>query len=245
MEFLLASLAIFTGCFFATISGFGFALISTPTLTMVLSAREAIIIVPLMTIILRLITMYQVRKQFDPTTLLYITIGWCVGMLPGSYILKLLPLAYLQVFLGTVILVAATLMGKKIYFKITNWKLARIVTGIAAGFFGTSTSVAGPPVVLYFLNAQASKEEMRGNMIWVFGFGNFITTAINIYMGNAKAIADWSIIFYLTPAVILAAYLGNLAFQKLNQEIFRKMSLAIIYFGGIATLLTGLKNIFL
>lgn len=244
MEFFLASLAIFTGCFFATISGFGFALISTPTLSMVLSAREAIIIVPLMTILLRLVTMYQVRKQFDLKTLIQITAGWCLGMLPGGFVLKILPLAYLQIFLGTVILIAATLMGKKIYFQIKNWTAARLLTGFAAGFFGTSTSVAGPPVVLYFLNAQASKDEMRSNMIWVFGFGNFITTISNILMGNAKAITDWNIILFLVPSVLIAAYLGNLAFQRLNQEFFRKMSLAIIYVGGAATLFNGLKSAF-
>lgn len=244
MEFFLASLAIFTGCFFATISGFGFALISTPTLSMVLSAREAIIIVPLMTILLRLVTMYQVRKEFDPKTLFQITIGWCTGMLPGGYVLKLLPLSYLQIFLGTVILIAATLMGKKIYFEVKNWTLARFITGFAAGFFGTSTSVAGPPVVLYFLNAKATKEDMRSNMIWVFGFGNFITTVINIFMGNAKAIEDWNIIFFLVPAVLLAAYLGNLAFKRFDQELFRKMSLAIIYVGGVGTLFNGIKALF-
>ena len=244
MEFFLASMAIFTGCFFATISGFGFALISTPTLSMVLSAREAIIIVPLLTILLRIVTMYQVRKEFDPKVLVQITLGWCVGMLPGGYVLKLLPLAYLQIFLGTVILVAATLMGKKIYFEVKNWTLARFITGFAAGFFGTSTSVAGPPVVLYFLNAKATKEEMRSNMIWVFGFGNFITTVINVFMGNAKAIEDWNIIFFLVPSVLIAAYLGNLAFKRFDQELFRKMSLAIIYVGGIGTLINGLKALF-
>lgn len=243
MEFFLASLAIFIGCFFATISGFGFALISTPTLSMVLSAREAIIIVPLMTILLRIVTMYQVRKEFDTKILIQITLGWCVGMIPGGYVLKLLSLAYLQIFLGTVILIAAVLMGKKIYFDIKNWTIARFLAGFAAGFFGTSTSVAGPPIVLYFLNARASKEEMRSNMIWVFGFGNLITTIINLFIGNAKAIEDWNIILYLVPAVLLAAYLGNIAFKRFDQELFRKMSLAIIYIGGIGTLYSGIKSI--
>lgn len=244
MEIFLASLAIFTGCFFATISGFGFALISTPTLSMILSAREAVIIVPLMTVLLRIVTMYQVRKEFNPKILLQISIGWCMGMIPGGYVLKLLPLAYLQIFLGSVILVAATLMGKKIYFEVKNWKMARLVAGFAAGFFGTSTSVAGPPIVLYFLNAKASKEEMRSNMIWVFGFGNFVTTVINMLMGNAKAIENWNLILFLVPSVLLAAYFGNLAFKRFDQELFRKMSLIIIYVGGIGTILNGIKGIF-
>lgn len=185
--------------------------------------------------------MYQVRKEFDPKTLIQITIGWCVGMIPGGYVLKLLPLAYLQIFLGTVILIAAVLMGKKIYFNVKNWTTARFIAGFAAGFFGTSTSVAGPPIVLYFLNARASKEEMRSNMIWVFGFGNLITTIINLFIGNAKAIEDCNIILFLVPAVLAAAYLGNIAFKRFDQELFRKMSLAIIYVGGIGTLYSGIK----
>ena len=100
MELVLTALAIFVGCFFATVSGFGFALISTPLVSMVLSPKEAIILIPLLTVLLRIITMYQCRKDFDWHILLYISLGWVVGVLPGSYVLRAISVTHLQIFLG-------------------------------------------------------------------------------------------------------------------------------------------------
>lgn len=242
MEIVLASAAIFVGCFFATVSGFGFALISTPLLSLVLSPKEAIIIIPLLTVLLRILTMYQVRKDFDGKTLAYISVGWIMGILPGSYVLKIISVAHLQVFLGVVLLGACWLMGKKYYVEIKNKNLGRIGAGFLAGFFGTSTSVAGPPMVLYFLNEKLDSTHMRANLIWVFGVGNLLITIMNFMCGNAKALGNINTVLMLVPTVMVAAYVGNKAFEHLNQELFRKLSLAIICVGGILVLYNGIRG---
>ena len=87
MTMLLAAVAVFVGCFCATVSGFGFALISTPLLSLILSPKEAIILLPILTVVLRVVTMYRVRHQFDFKLLRTIMIGWVVGVIPGSYVL--------------------------------------------------------------------------------------------------------------------------------------------------------------
>jgi len=243
MTLLLAALAVFVGCFCATISGFGFALISTPLLSMILSPVEAIILIPILTVVLRIVTMYRVRELADLKLMGNIMAGWVIGVLPGAYVLHFLSVQQLQLFLGICLLAATYVMGKKYYIPIANKTFGRAGAGFWAGFFGTSTSVSGPPIVLYFLNEKFAKDYMRANMIWVFGAGNLISTLMNIIYGNAKAVRDWNTFLLLVPVVILAAYCGEKAFKYVNQELFRRISLGIVLCGSVMMLYNGLKGL--
>lgn len=83
---------------FSTVSGFGFALVAMPVLTLVMSVKAAVIFVLLLNLVLRAITMYRVRDGFDKETVILTTLGSIIGMLPGSWVLKVLPAAQLEVF---------------------------------------------------------------------------------------------------------------------------------------------------
>jgi uncharacterized protein len=82
---------IFAASFFSTVSGFGFALVAMPVLTLVMSVKAAVIFVLLLNLVLRAITMYRVREGYDKATVILTTLGSVVGMLPGSWVLKVLP----------------------------------------------------------------------------------------------------------------------------------------------------------
>ena len=69
-----------------------------PVLTLVMSVKAAVIFVLLLNLVLRAITMYRVRDGFDKETVILTTLGSVVGMVPGSWVLKVLPAAQLEVF---------------------------------------------------------------------------------------------------------------------------------------------------
>ena len=56
----MAGLFIFLGSFFATVSGFGFALVSTPLLALIMPLKWAIVFILVLTVLLRVLTMYRV-----------------------------------------------------------------------------------------------------------------------------------------------------------------------------------------
>ena len=76
---IAAAGGIFTASLFSTVSGFGFALVAMPFLTQIMPVKEAIIFIILMNLLLRLINMYQVRKQFDWQTVALTTAGSAVS----------------------------------------------------------------------------------------------------------------------------------------------------------------------
>ena len=235
---------IFAASFFSTVSGFGFALVAMPVLTLVMSVKAAVIFVLLLNLVLRAITMYRVRDGFDKENVILTTLGSVVGMVPGSRVLKvLLPAARLEVFLGAVLVAATVLLSLQCTLPIRNKTCGRLGAGILGGFFGASTSVSGPPLVLYFLNEKLPKDVMRANMIWFFGLSGFLTVLVNYFYGNVSGTVDWSLLLYTIPVMLLAIWLGEKFFYRLNQHLFRKLALTVVLIGALMLLWSGWQNL--
>ena len=81
---LMAGLIIFLGSFFATVSGFGFALVATPLLALIMPVKWAIIFILVLTVVLRILTMYQVWGEFNWRTVLLTSI--CILFFMLSFI---------------------------------------------------------------------------------------------------------------------------------------------------------------
>ncbi len=246
MEFLtlvIPAFAIFVASFFATVTGFGFGLIAVPLMSIVISVKVAIICGLIITVLLRIITMYNTRKIFSWNVVLTTVLGSALGMLPGSYMLRIISLAHLKIFLGCVLLIATYLMGKKYHLEIKNKTLGRLTAGFFSGFFGASTSVAGPPLVIYFLNEGTEKDKMRANMIWIFGISFVGMVLVNFLMGNMKNVTDWNVFLPMIPAMVAGIFLGEKFFHKLDQALFRKLALIIVCVGVVMMLITGVREI--
>lgn len=157
--------------------------------------------------------------------------------------MKVLPAAQLEVFLGAVLVVATVLLSLQFTLPIKNKICGRLGAGILSGFFGASTSVSGPPLVLYFLNEKLPKDVMRANMIWFFGLSGFLTVLVNYFYGNVSGTVDWSLLLYTIPVMLLAIWLGEKFFYRLNQHLFRKLALAVVLIGALMLLWSGWQNL--
>ena len=204
----MAGLIIFLGSFFATVSGFGFALVATPLLGLIMPLKWAIIFILVLTVVLRILTMYQVWGEFNWRTVILTSIGSFIGMLPGSKVLHFISITHLQIFLGIVLLAATALMSLQYTVPIKNKTAGRLGAGFLSGFFGACTSVSGPPLVLYFLNEHTDKTEMRANMIWIFGVTGILFVGASYWAGNIAAVGDWSYLYSMIPATFLGVLAG-------------------------------------
>ena len=239
----LAGLIIFIGSFFATVSGFGFALVATPLLAMIMPVKWAIIFILVLTVVLRILTMWRVWGEFNWKTVALTSIGSFVGMLPGSKVLHFISITHLQIFLGVVLLLATALMSLQYTVLIKNKTAGRLGAGILSGFFGACTSVSGPPLVLYFPNERTDKTEMRANMIWIFGVTGVLMVGASYWAGNIGTVGDWSYLYSMIPATFIGVLAGERMFRYLNQHLFRRLSLMIVLVGAVMMLFNGIREL--
>ena len=239
----LAGLIIFIGSFFATVSGFGFALVATPLLAMIMPVKWAIIFILVLTVVLRILTMWRVWGEFNWKTVALTSIGSFVGMLPGSKVLHFISITHLQIFLGVVLLLATALMSLQYTVPIKNKTAGRLGAGILSGFFGACTSVSGPPLVLYFLNERTDKTEMRANLIWIFGVTGVLMVGASYWAGNIGTVGDLSYLYSMIPATFIGVLAGERMFRYLNQHLFRRLSLMIVLVGAVMMLFNGIREL--
>lgn len=239
---LLTAAVIMMASFFATVSGFGFALVATPVLSLFMETKEAVVFVLLSGFVLRLITMVKNRDNFEWSTVMAVTFGSVLGIIPGSIALKVIGSSQLEVFLGIILLIAAYLMGKEVRIRITNKTQGRIAAGFFSGFFGSATSVSGPSLVIYFLNENMEKSLMRSNMIWSFGLNGTLMLLGSYLAGTMDYIAaDPTVAAAGITGLIIGWWAGERMFYRLNQHLFRRIALLGVCAGAIGMLYNGLK----
>lgn len=239
----LASLILFAATFFSTITGFGFALIAAPVLTLVMGPKETVVFVIVAGIIVRLVMMWKTWGQFDWSTVLITAAGSLLGIIPGAYLLKIADANYLKILLGIALLVATILLKLNFSPEIKNKTLGRVSAGFLSGFFSASTSISGPPIALYFLGENMEKTLLRANMIWIFAIGSFCTLGSFFVTGTFDSGRDLMLSLYVLPSVLLGWWLGEKMFFRVNQHLFKRIALIVVLVGGLMTLGSGIKGI--
>lgn len=243
LTIIVGSIAIFTASFFASVSGFGYALIATPLLSTVVPLKTTIIFILFLTMIMRVFTMYTTFHDMDIKTVATVSIGCLIGIQPGSWVLNYLSAPTLGLYLSVALLFFITLNVINFRFVIKKQTLGRLGCGIVSGFFGASTSVSGPPIVLYFLNEDMEKTLMRSNMTWIFGFTLLSTAITYFFTGAYNFVEDWTVFYYLVPANLVGVFLGECCAKKLSQELFRKLTLIIVTLGTIMMLINSIQRL--
>lgn len=243
LTIIVGSIAIFTASFFASVSGFGYALIATPLLSTVVPLKTTIIFILFLTMIMRVFTMYTTFHDMDIKTVATVSIGCLIGIQPGSWVLNYLSAPTLGLYLSVALLFFITLNVINFRFVIKKQTLGRLGCGIVSGFFGASTSVSGPPIVLYFLNEDMEKTLMRSNMTWIFGFTLLSTAITYFFTGAYNFVEDWTVFYYLVPANLVGVFLGERCAKKLSQELFRKLTLIIVTLGTIMMLINSIQRL--
>lgn len=240
---LVASGILFAATFFSTVTGFGFALIAAPVLTLVMGPKETVVFVIVAGVIVRVIMMWRSWGEFEWRTVLVTTTGNLLGVIPGAYLLKVADANYLKILLGVSLLAVTTLMELNFVPQVKNQTAGRISAGFLSGFFSATTSISGPPIALYFLSENMEKVLLRANMIWIFAIGSFFTLGSFFVAGTFQGGNILLMSLYVLPAVLLGWWLGEKMFFRINQHLFKRIALLVVLIGGLMTLGSGLKGI--
>ena len=70
-----------------------------------------------------------------------------------------------------------------------------------------------------------------------------MTVFVNYFYGNVSGTIDWSLLLYTIPVMLLAIWLGEKFFYRLNQHLFRKLALAVVLVGALMLLWSGWQNL--
>ena len=235
--------ALFAG-FIKGAVGFAMPMIMISGLSAVISAEAALAALILPTFVTNII---QALRQGWRAALQsmnrfrYFLIVGAVCISATSQLVPYIPSSLMFLILGLVVTVFAVVLlsGKK--FKIPDHRRTQteIGVGIFAGLVGGVSGIWGPPTVAYLTALNTPKAEQVRAQGVIYGLGAMLLIGAHLNTGVlSKETAPLSVIL-LIPAFV-GIWLGFKAQDRLNQTLFRRLTLIVLIVAGLNLIRRGL-----
>lgn len=231
---LLFILIILIASILQTSTGFGFSIVSTPFMLLIMEPREAVQISLILSLVISLALVRKVKKDVEKDILKRFTFGSIVGLPIGMIIFMLLNVNWLKISIGVLVLFLTALLILNIRINQTTHR--DVLIGGASGALTTSIGMAGPPILLYFSGTNTTKEKLRGTTLIYYIFICFMSLLTQIIVaGTTKNV--WLLSTLSLPLIIIGLFFGQAMFKRINQEVFRKLTYTLLLFTGTYLLL--------
>ncbi|QDU09729.1 Sulfite exporter TauE/SafE [Gimesia aquarii] len=234
---------VFIAALIQGIIGFGYAIVAMATLPLVINFREANLLVAFSIVLPVIWIFWNYRRHSNARILAGAIIGSLIGLPLGMLIFTLVKIDLLVRGTGLVILLI-TIDG---FFKRTPavmeeqqnpTSLWGTFAGFCSGFLAGTTSIAGPPIVIYAIRQPWTQDQYKG---FIFGF--FILISISRVIG--LSLMGWATsevlltTCILIPVVILGMKLGTLLGPQINPVLFKRCLLSLLGVFSLYMLIIG------
>ncbi|HKV15081.1 MAG TPA: sulfite exporter TauE/SafE family protein [Reyranella sp.] len=218
-------------------AGFGSAMLMAPIFAILFGSAEMVVTIVAIELVVSLQLFPQVRTSADWKTLGPMSVAACIAMPLGVWALA-------SVDKGTIVTAVSAVIVAFVVVMWSGWKYrggrstaATVTVGALSGAMMATTSVGGPPVLLYLLSGNDSPKVNRANIVTYYFLTQFLLIAIVL----ASGVAGWDALaraVVLFPVMIAGAHLGERLFHGLASErLYRNVALGILFATGMFGLL--------
>jgi hypothetical protein len=219
------------------VSGFGFALIGTPFVAVLVGPREAVVGLTMIGLVLVAQLSLRGRGHVDRPTVGVVTAAAILGMPLGLVVLVLANDRVLTFAIAIAV----------IAFSLLLWRGARVpagrgtdaAAGFAAGILSTSTGTSGPPIVIALSAKQLEPAVFRATISAIFlvqGSASLVFFAI----GGQITREAVSVALAGLPGVVVGSIVGERGFRRLDTPTFRRVVLGMLFLSGVVALFGAL-----
>jgi uncharacterized protein len=241
----LSSAAIFLAAIVRGFSGFGFSLLSITAIALILPVKQIVPSIFLLEIAASINLLPGIWREIHWRSLIWLMVGYVIGLPFGGYALAHAPEAPAQIVLGIFVIGTAILMLRGFRLEKTPGAPASTATGIASGVLNGAFGIGGPPVVLFYFSTPGAAAIGRASIIFFFlftdalGVGYFATQEGMVTVQTFIQAVAW------LPALLVGVWIGAHGFRRMNEQVFRRwvlvilMALALLGIGKATLTLVG------
>jgi uncharacterized protein len=235
---LVACIVLIAG-FIQSLTGFGFALMATPLLFFLMDPKAAIVLVVTMASVNMLVMTIAYRKDINTKRTIFMSLGSLIGVPIGTYVLIVLTPISIKLVVATVIIILSILLilNRTYYFK--QFILWHMIAGFFSGVLTSSTSLGGPPSVLFLLSQNINKTEFLGTI----SITGLILSIITILMFVSMGLITPNILqtdLISLPALGLGFLIGTIVVKKINSQLFKNIAVGVVMSSAVLTIITTL-----
>lgn len=218
----LAAAAAFT----QSLSGFGFSLFIVPPLTLILGPRDAVVTANALGLLVNGITLQRLHEHVDWRLGITLFAAAAIGMPFGLLALMFVPRDALQVLIAVTVLVSTVLIWRGWRIEASG-RASDIGVGLVSGVLNTSTSMSGPPVVLYLQGKGFLRGMFRATLTAYF-LASGLLALVLFAVGGQLDVGTVGISLIAAPGIIVGFVIGHALFHRLDEERFRQVVIGIL-----------------
>jgi uncharacterized membrane protein YfcA len=236
MPALLIAAIVFVAAFAQSLTGFGFALIVMPLVTIALGVRTAAPVVALVALTVYTVNLVRYRRAINVPEVLRLGVASAAGVPIGIWVLSNADEELVMRILGLILVVYAgysLLQPKARRALAEGWVYP---AGFLAGCFGGAYNTPGPPVIVYGSMRKWPRDEFRAVLQALFFLNGILVVASHAL---AQHLTRQVLVYYLyaVPALAVGILVGSVVDPRIDQDQFRRIATAMILALGLALLL--------
>lgn len=235
-QFAAASCVLFVAGIVRGFSGFGFSMVAVTALSLLRPPAEIIPMVMLLEVGASLHLMTSAWRHTEWRSLAWLMVGMGGATPLGVLVLATVAPNRMRIVVSLLVLAAAMAL-------LSGWRMQRqpglratLATGALSGFLNGAASIAGPPVIVFYLSSPAALHVSRASLIAFFLGCDLLALFVDGACGLVN-VQTWSRAACFLAPVAAGVLLGNHGFQNARPEILRRIVLLLLVALSIAGLL--------
>jgi len=234
---LFAMGVIFLASIVKGTAGFGFGMLATPLLMTVIDPRLVVGIGVPLQVVLDLLILWQVWGDLDWRRVITMIGAGVLGVPLGILFLLAVDSDNLRLVVSSVVLAAGFIMLLGITVRISRERLARAITGFTTGALFASTTISGPPTVLFMLNQRWERGTYRSSLSAV----NVCVETFALVSLAASGVIDRQSLgldAIFLPLVLVGAYISKKVIASIDVTQFRRLAVVVVIASGVMGLIS-------
>lgn len=226
-------LAVVTACVFVaavcqSVSGFGFALVLVPLLSLFWDVKAAVVLTVMLGPFAAAPVLAPVRRHARRPVVLGLLVGGFIGSPAGAALLVLADPDVLRVAVALIVLLSTVILLRGFVIREPRRPLAAaVVVGAVSGALRSATSMGGPPVTLYLLGLRYDPRAFVATSTASYLLSSIYTVGLYAVAGKVTG-SLLGMGAAAVPAMAAGAFLGGWIRARLSEPRFRFVAIALM-----------------
>ncbi|MBC35112.1 MAG: hypothetical protein CL663_03585 [Bacteroidetes bacterium] len=229
---VLSGLITFASSVVKGITGFGFALLAVPLLSLIYPLDMLVPAMVLFNLITSLYILFKLQEKIKWYYIVPMFIASLGGIPLGVYALEYLDQETLKLIIGAIILIFSLKMLKGVKLAKKRLKLPIVFAGFVSGILTSSVSLSGPPLVIAMLRKGYNKEVFRGLFSW-FNVFACLFSSVAFYVKGYLNPDSMKLALFSLPLLIIGSGWGSKIQKNFNQQQFKRVVIILNAFTGL------------
>lgn len=227
LAFLSICLIVAGSAFFRGLTGFGYAILSVPLVSLVSTPAVAVLMAILMQLIIGPFGVRQARGIINVPMVSKIAALACVTTPVGLWLLDIVSADVARLIITTIAIGSFFAFMMKRPQTLNGSPLHITLVGTVSGLLNGFAAMPGPPVVLHFVRKQVPPAVSRGSMITIF----FATAAMATLVAFWRDMVDMQLLVLTAltcPLMIGGNHLGARYFGAVSEPVWRGFVMVLL-----------------